>query len=86
MEQIRTLVAYGGYIIIIDIHYKLSVARRAILRQLLIARDIKVVVLGVREDDLASPECNEKHIDIIPPLFPNIQTRLPLLTPDSSFM
>ena len=31
-----------------------SVARRALLRQLLVARHIKVVVPGVREDDLAS--------------------------------
>ena len=38
------------------LHYKLSVALRALPRQLLIARHIKVVVPGAREDDLASPE------------------------------
>ena len=39
----------------IDLHYKLSVAQRALPRKLLVARHIKVVVLGVREDDMASP-------------------------------
>ena len=38
----------------IGLHYKLSVARRALPRQLLVARHIKVVVPGAREDDLAS--------------------------------
>ena len=47
------ILAMGVYYI--DIHYKLSVARSALPIQLLVARHIKVVVLSVQADDLASP-------------------------------
>ena len=40
----------------IELHYKLSVARQALPRQLLVARHIKMVVPSVRADNLASPE------------------------------
>ena len=44
-----------------QVRYKLSVAWRALPRQLLVVRHIKVVVLDIQEDDLASPVPYKVH-------------------------
>ena len=66
-KRLRVGMSTGGIwrVYYIGLHHKLSVAWWALSRQLLVARHIKVVVPGVRADDLASPDIRIDYLSII---------------------